>query len=421
MKKCGLTLVIFTVFFFLTSMAVLAETDVERLDRLEREIKDLKAKQSTGEKVLSKAENVWSRYNMRIYGRVKVDMNYDTAEFEDTDWMRCVKARPDNTNDSTNFNPRDSRFGFDVSHTKGDWAGSARIELDFYGDTPEKTNNLEPRMRLGYVKAVHNRSATSIVVGQDWIPVAQLNPAIIDFGTLSAAGNLWWRIPQVTIRQKLGDMELLVSAMRHKRKSSAEENRMPWALGRVEYNMNFLGEGNMIAMGGGWRPDEVDQVDTGGAKISGTARDIDRWLVALELKLTSGPLEFKLEPWWGEGIGNSFLRYHMDVNSEREGAKPKVIEAKGFFADLTLKASDRMSYSIGYGVDDPHDRDVRGMIGNGLNDDHQFTRNVHTFVNTWYKLTGPIKVGAEIMYVETERFNKTDAGLRYILSMFYKF
>lgn len=421
MKKCGLIALVLAVFFSLTSMTVLAETDAERLDRLEREIKDLKAKQSAAEKVLSKAESVWSKYNMRLYGRVKVDLNYDTARFEDRDDMRCVKARPDNTNDSTNFNPRDSRFGFEASHTEGDWTGNARIELDFYGDSPKDSDNLTPRMRLGYVKAAYDPSGTSIVVGQDWTPVAQLNPANIDFGILTAAGNLWWRVPQVTIRQELGDMELLVSAMRHKRKSSAEEARMPWALGRVAYNMSFLGKGNMIALSGGWRPDEVYQVDDGGDKISGTDRDIDRWLVALELKLSSGPFVFKLEPWWGKGIGNSFRRYDMDVNNEREGGKPKTIEARGFFADFTFKATDRMSYSIGYGVDDPHNRDVRGMIGNGYKDDHQFTRNVHCFVNTWYKLMEPIKVGAEIMYVGTERFNRADTGMRYTLSMFYKF
>jgi len=399
MKKHTLIALVLTVFFTLTSMPGFAETDAERLDRLEREIQEIKAKQST-------AENVWSKYNMRLYGRIKVDLNYDTAEFEDRDDMRCVSAPP-NDNDSTNFNPRDSRFGFEASHTEGDWIGKGRFEIDFYGTT--NGSNLIPRMRLGYVKLSNNNSDTSIVVGQDWTPVAQLNTANIDFGNLTAAGNLWWRVPQVTVRQGLGDdVELLVSATRHRRTSSSEGDRMPWALGRVAYDMSFLGEGNMIALGGGWRPDT----------ISGT--DIDRWLVALELKLSSGPVVFKFEPWWGEAIGSTFRRSDMDVNTKVD--KPKEIQAEGFFADLTLKATDKLSFSVGYGIDNPDNDDMSGMNLETSNDcDHQFTKNSHSFVNTYYNLIKGLKVGAEIMYVETERFVTTDTGLRYTLSMFYKF
>lgn len=189
MKKYGLIVLVFTVFFSLMSMTALAETDAERLDRLEGEIKDLKKKQATTENVLSKAESVWSKYNMRLYGRIKFDLNYDTAEFKYNDFVAAVKE--DASNDSVNFNPRDTRFGFEASHTDGNWTGNGRFEIDFYGDN--NGNNLIPRMRLGYIDLANNSSGTSLRVGQDWIPVAQQNPATIDFGVLTAAGNLWWR------------------------------------------------------------------------------------------------------------------------------------------------------------------------------------------------------------------------------------
>ncbi len=59
---------------------------------------------------------------------------------------------------------------------------------------------------------------------------------------------------------------------------------------------------------------------------------------------------------------------------------------------------------------------MRGTLG-----DRQFTRNDMAFVNGWYKITKGVKVGAEVMYVNTERFDKTDEGMRYTLSMFYNF
>jgi len=192
MKKYSLVVLVFTVFFSLMSMTVSAETDAERLDRLEGEIKELREKQATTENVLSKnvlskAESVWSKYNMRLYGRIKFDLNYDTAEFKKyNDFIGVVKE--DASNDSVNFNPRDTRFGFETSHTDGNWTAKGRFEIDFYGDN--NGNNLIPRMRLGYVDLANNSSGTSLRAGQDWIPVAQQNPATIDFGVLTAAGNL---------------------------------------------------------------------------------------------------------------------------------------------------------------------------------------------------------------------------------------
>ncbi len=396
MKKYSLIVLVFTFFFSLMSMTVSAETDAERLDRLEMEIKEIKAlKPST-------AEDVWAKYNMRIYGRVKVDLNYDTAEFKKyNDFIGVVKEN--GTNDSVNFNPRDTRFGLEASHTDGNWTGKGRFEIDFYGDN--NINSLIPRMRLGYVDLANNSSGTSLRVGQDWIPVAQQNPATIDFGVLTAAGNLWWRVPQVTLRQKLGDVELLLSAMKHRRIDTEEEERMPWALARVAYN---FGDGNLVALGGGHRTGEYLH----------TGKDIDRSLAALELKLNLGPVLLKAEGFWGKGLDNDFLRYEMGVN-DKDPNNPEEIEAMGGFISLTANATDDLSVSAGYGIDDPKNDDMKTM--RGTLGDRQFTRNDMAFVNSWYKVTKAVKVGAEVMYVNTERFDKTDEGMRYTLSTFYNF
>ncbi len=242
------------------SMTVSAETDAERLDRLEMEIKEIKALEP------STAEDVWAKYNMRIYGRVKVDLNYDTTEFKQyNDFIGVVKE--DASNDSVNFNPRDTRFGLEASHTDGNWTGKGRFEIDFYGTN--SGNSLIPRMRLGYVDLANNSSGTSLRVGQDWIPVAQQNPATIDFGV------------------------------------------------------------------------------------------------------------------------------------------------------LTANATDDLGVSAGYGIDDPKNDDMKTM--RGTLGDRQFTRNDIAFVNSWYNVTKAAKVGAEVMYVKTERFDNTDEGMRYTLSTFYNF
>lgn len=357
--------------------------------------------------------DVWSKYDIRVYGRVKVDLHYDTVEFvRYNDFIGAIEggtATTDYENDSTNFNPRDTRFGFEVSHTDGDWTGLGRFEIDFYGDNA--VNNLEPRMRLGYVNMVNNATKTSILVGQDWIPVAQLNPNTVDFGILTAAGNLWWRVPQVTVRQKISDLELLVSAMRHRRVATNDEQIMPWLLGRVAYDLGMIGKGSYVALGGGYEEEEV--VST----LSGQSEDVTRYLLALELRLAMGPFSLRAEPWIGQGIDDEFLRYDLGVNAAR--TTPIAIQSVGGFIDLTYAVTPKLALTVGYGIDDPKDEDVVGLTGN----DRVFDKNTQTFVNAWYALTKAIKVGAEWIYVETERPDPIGDrdGNRFTVSTFYEF
>lgn len=421
-------------FLCMISASGFSETIEERLNRLEKEIQGLKAQaaQREAELVELKAAaakpappavavpakpvegDVWTKYNMHLYGRVKVDVNYDTAQFEKyNDFVGAVKAGSSYTNDSTNFNPRDTRFGFEASHTDGDWTGLGRFEIDFYGSNApdEGGNNLLPRMRLGYVKLVYNPCHTSLLVGQDWIPVAQLNPNTVDFGILTAAGNLWWRVPQVTFRKEVGDFELLASAMKHRRTDTAEENRMPWVLGRMAYTGGLLGKGHSVALGGGYRSESIEK--TGGAN-----HRIERYLLAAELKLERGPWSLRAEPWIGQGIGDEFLRYDLSVNSHSSGtADPEAIWAIGGFVDLTYAVNPKLSFTVGYGVDDPKDEDLTGISLN----DRQFTKNSQVFANTWYQFTRAIKVGAEWIHLKTERFSETNSGNRFTVSTWYEF
>ncbi len=283
---------VLTSFFLCASLVfmagnVFAESTAELKAQLKAMQKQMQAMQSTMQAMQNKinelesqaaikpsgakvgAPSVWSKYNMKLYGKVKMDINYDTAQFKKyNDFVGAVAAGPNHKNDSTDFNPRDTRFGFVASHAYGDWLAKGRFEIDFYGNN--NGDNLIPRMRLGYIDLSNNRG-TSIRVGQDWIPVATLNPSTIDFGILTAAGNLWWRDPQVTVRQKFGNIEVMGSLMKHRRTNTANEDRMPWVLARVGLNGGILGEGNMLAIGGGYR-----HADYG----KNSSKKTDRWLVA---------------------------------------------------------------------------------------------------------------------------------------------
>ncbi len=351
-----------------------------------------------------------------LYGKIKFDVNYDTAQFvKYNDFVGAVgnpALHSDYKNDSTNFNPRDTRFGFWAAHKEGNWLAKGRFEIDFYGDN--NGNNLIPRMRLSYVNLTNVATKTSVLIGQDWIPVARLNPSTVDFGILTAAGNLWWRVPQITVRQKVGqNLEFLVSAMKHRRTSTANEDRMPWLLGRVAYTGAYSGVGYMFALGAGYRhasygTNNSDNVDRY------LSDNVDRYLVVGEWKISmlDKKLLFKGEAWWGQGIGECFLRYELDTPT----GKPA--EATGMWADLTYKFAPRWSATVGFGIDNPVDGD---MPAPDKMSDRQFTQNTQIFANVWYQFMKPLKFGAEIIHIETQRGDLTQTGNRFTISMQYLF
>jgi len=430
--------------FCSSSFAASEDEILRRLERMEQEIKALKKENSelrqtvqeeqvrveTDRKAITELKKsagklgsnglraVLGKYDMELYGRVKVDINYDTAEFSRYADLIGVVDADDSENDSTNFNPRDSRFGIKVKRRDGVWLSEARIECDFYGDN--NGNNIIPRMRLGYVKLTNDDWKASLLVGQDWIPVASLNPPTIEFGILSSSGNLWWRVPQITFRKQYCNFEILLSAMRHRRLSYEEENRMPWALAKISYKEGILGKGGLLAIGGGWQNSKIGSSYAGGLNANGENNSVDRWLVAMEFKIKRGKFTFVAEPWIGEGLDREFLRYDMgaNYNGDHAQARPDLILSRGGFAALTYAATSKVKLSLGYGIDDPDASDMEGMgiLGNG-----QYTKSETLFVNGWYQVTSAVKMGVEVMYLETERWDDVNNGMRFTFSTCYNF
>jgi hypothetical protein len=395
--------------------SALRETVQEEQIKVDTDRKTItELKKSAGKGDANGLRAVLGRYDMELYGRVKVDLNYDTAEFSRYgDLIGAVDAgdRDDYANDSTNFNPKDSRIGLKVKRRDGVWLSEARIELDFYGGNT--ANNLEPRMRLGYVKLTNDDWKSSLLVGQDWIPVASLGPPTIEFGGLTSSGNLWWRVPQVTFRKQICNFELLLSAMKHRRKDYDEEDRMPWILAKVSYKDGILGKGGLLALGGGFKDARID--NNSGDSVSKT-----RWLAAIEFMIKRGRFTLKAEPWIGKGVDNEFMRYDLGVN--REDGDASLILGRGGFVSLSYKASQKVNLSVGYGIDDPHADDMDGMSALDSSDlNGIFTRNETIFVNGWYQVTSAVKMGVEVMHLETQRWSDTNNGMRYTFSTCYDF
>ncbi|MEN8006117.1 MAG: hypothetical protein ABFS42_03840 [Candidatus Krumholzibacteriota bacterium] len=358
---------------------------------------------------------VSSGVDLKFWGRAKFDMQYDTGR-QAVDFMGYLK---DDSTEQFSFNPRDTRLGFKAGSAQGEWTYSGVFEIDFYG--ANAGNSLIPRMRLGYAEAKKS-NGLSIRGGQDWIPVAQQNPATLDFGVQSWSGNLWWRVPQVTVRYKPDNIEFLVSAMKHRVSNSQEQQeKMPWLLGRVAFS-DLLGEGSLVALGGGMRSASdvtftMDNIAPPPDVLVSTA-DYSSHLVALEFKAPVGEkFVVKGEVYTGKGLGREFVHYGFDYNPwHPDGATE--IESKGGFVSLSFAASDKVGLNGGFGTDDPKDEDLNGSGA-------PYLKNQTIFANLKYKVTKQFGWGVEFINFTTTVADVDDerdlTGQRFTASWWYIF
>lgn len=340
----------------------------------------------------------------KIWGRSSLLIAYDTMDLRaGLDFGSYVTA---DGQDRVNFNPRDTRLGLSATQTKGAWTYKSVFEMDFYGDNA--SNNLLPRLRLGFVDVSHS-SGFALRAGQDWIPIAQQNPGTLDFGILAWGGNLWWRVPQVTVRQKTGELEFLAGMMKHRNSNTQEaEEQMPWFLGRLAWSGLRDGKG-LLAIGVGGRSNSLtDTVDDAPFNT-----DYNAWLVCGEWKLPLGPrLTLNGEAWTGQGIGREFVRYDLDYNRQVR----RSINAQGGFVSAAVDLGRGLQANFGGGIDDPDDDDLAGATT------AIFTQNTVLFGNLKWQATEHFGAGFEVMNFTTETGPDDERdGQRFTLGTWFVF
>ncbi|HMK48913.1 MAG TPA: hypothetical protein VK435_02580, partial [Thermodesulfovibrionales bacterium] len=187
----------------------------KQIETLQNKINEM-AKQAPQAAAAAPAEvKVNSKYKLNIYGKVKFDAVYDTNNMGTDEFIKFLPKTADGKDKAT-FNVRDTRLGIAVEGPSVyGWTPRGRFESDFYGNALDSSSNGALRIRLAYVD--FSKGDTAIRVGQDWTPIASLNPNTLDFAIMGYNGNLWNRTPQITVTQKLSSgFEGLISAYRYR-------------------------------------------------------------------------------------------------------------------------------------------------------------------------------------------------------------
>jgi hypothetical protein len=380
------------------------EEQKKQIESLKRQVEDMQAKETP--KVAAPPDEVKtsSKYNVKIYGKIKFDGIYDTNNLGREEFITYI---PKNANgeDKATFNVKDTRLGIAIEGPSfSGWTPRGRFETDFYGSDPSSNGGL--RIRLAYVDFEKGR--TLIRVGQDWNQIAYLNPSTLDFAIMGFNGNLWNRVPQVTIRQRLGGkFEALLTAY-HFRWSDDDigskvdtQIHMPWIGGKIAYS------GKLID------PDKNAYIAFDGAIRNGEAgdNDVTPYLAALELKVPLVYVELTAEAYMGQGLGLEYF-HHRDASSDAGAfnVKGHAILTRGGFLQLSGSPLNNVMVNVGYGLDDPKNADAK-------NDFYQ--KSQYTFGNVQVQLFKDITVGIEAAHVATDWAAGDEHGTRYQTSLIY--
>ena len=385
------------------------------------------------------------------YGRIELDAIYsnrNTNPLGPGQFNGYATAAGKSSNGSSTLNPRYSVFGLRADRTDGTHVLTGVVEADFYSQT-DNAGNISPRLRLANVKYSPNNSRTTITAGMDWTPIMSSHPNLIDFSIMGYNGNLWQRLPQITLKHQFTEnVNGLLTVMRFERGLSAiqpqtqrrpfqgagaaavapgscgnngfacSENafndpvQMPYVGTRFAYLGTGDKSGFMVALNAAFR--HYRSAPTAGGIPAGN--DINSYLVGAELAVPlTSQLRFTGEVAYGQALGVEFFRF----GQERNLGTGKAIRTIVGWGELDYAYDRQLTLIAGYGFDNPLNSDLRGTTAGP---DTQYLLNHRTYVTAVRHIWGDLYASLEWNHLMTEwSTGEHFAGDNFMLSTWYNF
>lgn len=371
------------------------------------------------------------------YGRIELDGIYSTRNTNPLDpgqFNGYATAAGKGGNASSTLNPRYSVFGLRGDRTDGTHVLSGVVETDFYSQT-DNAGNLSPRLRLANVKYSPDSNKTSVTAGMDWTPIMGLHPNLIDFSIMGYNGNLWQRLPQVTVRHQFSDnFDGLITVMRFERGLSAccgqtpSRVQAPGASASTAFNdpvqMPYLGsrfgytgtgnlQGFMAAINAAFRHYHAAPTSTTSIPSN---QDVKSYLVGGELVVPiTRQLKFSGELAFGQGLGVEFFRFGQERNLGT-GAPIRTLVGWGEF---DYAYNQNYTFIAGYGFDNPLNSDVKGTTAGA---DQQYKVNHRTYLTAVRHIWGDLYGSFEWNHLMTTwSTNERFSGDNFMISTWYNF
>jgi len=389
-----------------------------------------------------------SKGSITPYGRIELDAIYSnrmTNPLDPGQFNGYATAAGTSSNSSTTLNPRYSVFGLRAERTDGVHTLAGVVEIDFYGQT-DNAGNLPPRLRLANARYTTGR--TSLTVGQDWTPVMALHPDLIDFSIMGYNGNLWQRLPQITLRHDFTEnLQGLVTVMRFERgltqccgqtqvrpitppangaiggnqatiNAFNDPDQNPYYGSRLAWSGSGTAQGMVAAVNAAYR--YYRSAPAPGNPLFQSGRDINSYVVGGELVVPlRDNLKFSGEIAYGQALGVEWFRFNQELNL----VNGNPIRSFVGWAQLSWAASKDFTFLGGYGWDNPLNSDLKGSQAINIPGSNiQYLLNHRTYATVIHPIWADFYTGFEWNHLMTEwASGQHNQGDNYMLSFWYNF
>lgn len=375
----------------------------------------------------------------KLYGYVKFDAAYDTAQTSPGDYYRIVVSNSQNVAGSNQFNAtaNQTRFGIDLGGP--DTLGArltGKIEADFYNDnnyisSPQAgttssawDNKPIPQLRLAYASLRWDQSDFEVSAGQNWDVISPLLTTTLNYFAGWNAGDLGYRRPQIRVskgihlheNRKIITQLAIAKTVGSDGIQNASSNlnngndaNYPQVQTRVAFQSKlWTSLDTIIGIYGHYGMEKYYYT----SNLSNSTR-VPTWSVGTDFTI---PVVDNLVL-SGEFIRGSDLRMFAGgigngaavVNGTAVG-----VHATDFWAQFAYRPNWRLQLTLGGGQSRCDSADLSLATAP--------TRNSFVFGNAIYSLSKPLTVGLEVTQLGTDYLGQTDGrATRFQTSMQYTF
>ncbi|HEV3196991.1 MAG TPA: hypothetical protein VGZ73_03765 [Bryobacteraceae bacterium] len=335
------------------------------------------------------------RFPIRLTGTALVNAFINSKQNGGADYPTAASLTRGNATGGASW--RQTTIGLDYRGPQAIWGGTVRgsVFMDFNGGTSLPNNQM---IHLRTAEIAIDWSSRTFMVGQDKPIFSPRNPdslAQVGVTPLAGSGNLWFWEPQARFEQRFKLSEQTTLRVQAGVVQTSEflanlptsftvplERYRPGGEARVEIAYGSKA-GRRIEIAPGFH---YSTSHVAGASVPSDVASID-WLLA-----PTDRVEFEGAAFTGQNLANfglGTLRQGFTVLGPRDAL---AIHAKGGWSQITLRATDRLSFHLMGGIFDGRNRDLlRGDAGYN----HSYGGNL------FYRIAPNVIVSLETMQMRT--------------------
>jgi regulator of replication initiation timing len=339
-----------------------------------------------------------SKYRVRLSGIALMNLFSNRGTTDNMDIPSLVMG----PNQGGNFGAtlRQSEVSLEVfGPTLAGAKTSAEVQADFAGGFPNTWNGVNSGIfRLQLASARLDWPTTSVVVGQDSLFISPLSPtsfASLAVPAFNYAGNLWAWTPQVRVEHRFNLSDTLKMALQagildnltgefpansyFRSPGPGENSGQPAYALRTAWTTGVFGRSVTLGTAGYYSRQDWNF----NHNADGWAGMVD-WEIPLvaRLELTGEFYRGRAVGGIGGGISRSVL-FLGDPDNPATAIRP--LDSRGGWSQLKLRATSKLEFNAGFGIDNPTAAEVRLASGSQPYVGPLLTQNRAGLINFVYR------------------------------------